>query len=155
MAPDGRVRNGSAHGARNGFHRRKWDFMGSARQRMARGDLYGAGIVLQSAPPLDLVRMQEADRVAYGAEGGAWPPNPSKHISTVPSTGKMPPPGPGPRGRSTDCGNGLSAQCVRMRSEINRSPRFQGTAFRRLTLGRPHTEIYWPRTANNALDRCT
>ena len=29
------------------------------------------------------------------AEGGAWPPGPSKHISTVPSTGKMTPPGPG------------------------------------------------------------
>lgn len=31
-------------------------------------------------------------------------------------------PGPrmGPRGRSASCGNGLSAQCVRLRSEINR-----------------------------------
>ena len=28
------------------------------------------------------------------AAGGAWPPDPSKHISTVPSTGKMPSPGP-------------------------------------------------------------
>lgn len=30
-------------------------------------------------------------------------------------------PGPqeGPRGRSANCGNGLSAQCVRLRSEIN------------------------------------
>ncbi|MEF2857263.1 MAG: hypothetical protein U0N99_03275, partial [Collinsella sp.] len=46
----------------------------------------------------------------------------SKHISTVPSTGKMPPPGArmGPRGRSASCGNGLSAQSVRLRSEINR-----------------------------------
>lgn len=25
----------------------------------------------------------------------------------------------GPRGRSAGCGNGLSAQCVRLRSEIN------------------------------------
>ena len=25
----------------------------------------------------------------------------------------------GPRGRSANCGNGLSAQCVRLRSEIN------------------------------------
>ena len=25
----------------------------------------------------------------------------------------------GPRGRSASCGNGLSAQCVRLRSEIN------------------------------------
>ena len=32
------------------------------------------------------------------AAGGAWPPDPSKHISTVPSTGKTAPPGPG-RGR--------------------------------------------------------
>lgn len=28
------------------------------------------------------------------AAGGAWPPDPSKHISTVPSTGKMPTRGP-------------------------------------------------------------
>ena len=26
----------------------------------------------------------------------------------------------GPRGRSANCGNGLFAQCVRLRSEINR-----------------------------------
>ena len=32
------------------------------------------------------------------AAGGAWPPDPSKHFSTVPSTGKTAPPGPG-RGR--------------------------------------------------------
>ena len=33
-------------------------------------------------------------------------------------------PGPqeGPRGRSASCGNGLSAQCVRLRSEINLDP---------------------------------
>ena len=33
-------------------------------------------------------------------------------------------PGPreGPRGRSANCGNGLFAQCVRLRSEINRNP---------------------------------
>ena len=32
-------------------------------------------------------------------------------------------PGPreGPRGRSANCGNGLFAQCVRLRSEINRA----------------------------------
>ena len=29
----------------------------------------------------------------------------------------------GPRGRSANCGNGLFAQCVRLRSEINREPR--------------------------------
>lgn len=63
MAPNGRARNGSAHGARNGFRRREWDSMGSARQRKARGDLYGADLVLQAAPPLVLARMQEADRV--------------------------------------------------------------------------------------------
>ena len=33
----------------------------------------------------------------------------------------------GPRGRSADCGNGLSAQCVRLRSEINLSKLFVGT----------------------------
>lgn len=64
MASDGRVRNGSAHGTRNGFHRRKRNFVGSAGQRKARGDPYGANLVLQTAPPLDLARMQEADRVA-------------------------------------------------------------------------------------------
>lgn len=64
MAPDGRARNGSTHGTRNGFHRRKRNFVGSARQRKSRGDPYGADLVLQAAPPLDLVRMQEADRVA-------------------------------------------------------------------------------------------
>lgn len=64
MAPDGRARNGSAHGARNGFRRREWDFMGSARQRKARGDLHGASLVLQAVPPLALARMREADRVA-------------------------------------------------------------------------------------------
>lgn len=64
MAPDGRARNGSTHGTRNGFHRRKRNFVGSARQRKSRGDPYGADLVLQAAPPLDLVRMQEADRGA-------------------------------------------------------------------------------------------
>lgn len=64
MAPDGRVRNGSAHGARNGFRRREWDFMGSSRQWEARGDLHGAGLVLQAVPPLALARMREAERVA-------------------------------------------------------------------------------------------
>jgi hypothetical protein len=63
MAPDGRARNGSTHGTRNGFHRRKRNFMGSAGQRKARGDPYGANLVLQAAPSLDLARMQEADRV--------------------------------------------------------------------------------------------
>lgn len=37
--------------------------MGSAGQRKARGDPYGANLVLQAAPSLDLARMQEADRV--------------------------------------------------------------------------------------------
>ena len=64
MAPDGRARNGSTHGARNGFHRRKRNIVGSARQRKARGDSYGAGLVLQAVPPLALARMRKADRVA-------------------------------------------------------------------------------------------
>ena len=29
----------------------------------------------------------------------------------------------GPRGRSVNCGNGLFAQCVRLRSEINQNQR--------------------------------
>ena len=37
--------------------------MGSAGQRKARGDPYGANLVLQAAPSLDLARMQEAARV--------------------------------------------------------------------------------------------
>ena len=54
------------------------------------------------------------------AEGGAWSPDLSKLMSTITSTGKMSPRVPdGPRGRSANCGNGLSAQCVRLRSEIN------------------------------------
>ena len=32
----------------------------------------------------------------------------------------------GPRGRSASCGNGLSAQCVRLRSEINQRPAITG-----------------------------
>lgn len=49
---------------RNGFHRRKRNIVGSARQRKARGDSYGAGLVLQAVPPLALARMRKADRVA-------------------------------------------------------------------------------------------
>ena len=78
MAPDGRARNGSTHGTRNGFHRRKRNFMGSAGQRKARGDPYGANLVLQAAPSLDLARMQEAESQNYsGLRGGierATPP---------------------------------------------------------------------------------
>lgn len=48
----------------NGFHRRKRNIVGSARQRKARGDSYGAGLVLQAVPPLALARMRKADRVA-------------------------------------------------------------------------------------------
>ena len=77
-------------------------------------------------PSLEEKRNRRADRPAESgkrcrAAGGAWPPDPSKHISTVPSTGKTAPPGAreGPRGRSANCGNGLFAQCVRLRSEIN------------------------------------
>ena len=77
-------------------------------------------------PSLEGKRSRRTDRSAvsgkrYRAAGGAWPPDLSKHISTVPSTGKMPPPGArmGPRGRSASCGNGLFAQCVRLRSEID------------------------------------
>ena len=45
---------------------------------------------------------------------------PIEHISTVPSTGETAPRGPwGPRGRSVSRRYGLSAQCVRLRSEIN------------------------------------
>ena len=77
-------------------------------------------------PSLEEKRNRRTDRPAESgkrcrAAGGAWPPDPSKHISTVPSTGKRRPrPPEGPRGRSANCGNGLFAQCVRLRSEINR-----------------------------------
>ena len=51
-------------------------------------------------PSLKAKRNRLTDRPAESgkrcrAEGGAWPPDPSKHISTVPSTGKTAPPGPG------------------------------------------------------------
>ena len=51
-------------------------------------------------PSLRGKRNRRTDRPAesekrYRAEGGTWLPYPSKRISTVPSTGKMPPPGPG------------------------------------------------------------
>ncbi len=50
-------------------------------------------------PSLEEKRNRRADRPAESgkrcrAAGGAWPPDPSKHISTVPSTGKTTPPGP-------------------------------------------------------------
>ena len=48
------------------------------------------------------------------------------HRNTSPpflQLGKCRPRAPGgPRGRSARCGNGLFAQCVRLRSEINRAP---------------------------------
>ena len=51
-------------------------------------------------PSLEEKRNRRTDRLAESgkkcrAAGGAWPPDLSKHISTIPSTGKMPPPGPG------------------------------------------------------------
>ena len=54
-------------------------------------------------PSLGEKRNRRTDRPAESgkrcrAAGGAWPPDPSKHISTIPSTGKMAPPGP-ERGR--------------------------------------------------------
>ena len=50
-------------------------------------------------PSLKAKRNRLTDRPAESgkrcrAEGGAWPPDPSKHISTVPSTGKTAPRGP-------------------------------------------------------------
>ena len=50
-------------------------------------------------PSLEEKRNRRTDRPAESgkrcrAAGGAWPPDPSKHISTVPSTGKRAPPGP-------------------------------------------------------------
>ena len=51
-------------------------------------------------PSLEGKRNRRTDRSAESgkrcrAAGGAWPPDLSKHISTVPSTGKTAPPGPG------------------------------------------------------------
>ena len=59
----------------------------SIAQRTVHLDILGAGALVGS-----LGR-------GAGRRGGAWPPDPPKHISTVPSTGKMPPRSQeGPRG---------------------------------------------------------
>ena len=53
-------------------------------------------------------------------EGGEWPPDLSNTYPPFLQLGKRRPRGPwGPRGRSASRGYGLSAQCVRLRSEIN------------------------------------
>ena len=57
-------------------------------------------------------------------------------------------PGPqeGPRGRSANCGNGLFAQCVRLRSEINRRQhsRYGRHAYRHVQDGCKNARACYP-----------